>query len=424
MEDGVPQGQRTDAALAVERVYRDERAAIVAGLIRLCGDFPLAEDVVQDAFSRALEAWEQDGIPPNPAGWVTTTARRRAIDVIRRAERFRKKREVVGRLERAENEPANAAVTLPGEDGPQDDRLRLLFTCCHPALSVEAQVALTLRVVGGLTTREIARAFLVADTTMGQRLVRARNKIRDAGIPFRVPAGPSLEARLDAALKVIYLVFNEGYAATEGDRLMRGELCEEAIRLARLLGELMPDEPEPSGLLALLLLHHARRGARVRDGTLVLLDDQDRTLWDRNAITEGSAIVDEALRRGRVGPYQIQAAIAAAHCRAGTPAETDWREISAWYDVLGRVQPTPVVRLNRAVAVAMAGDVERGLALLDTLASEASLDGYHLFHSARADLLRRLGRTADAAEAYRRALRVCSSPVERAFLEGRLSDVG
>ena len=425
MTDGVPQSRQTDATRAVERVYRDERTAIVAGLIRLCGDFSLAEDVVQDAFSRALETWQNEGVPPNPAGWITTTARRRAIDLIRRAERFRKKRDVLARLEGAEEgASSNLAVTLPGEEGPQDDRLRLLFTCCHPALSVEAQVALTLRVVGGLTTREVARAFLVADTTMGQRLVRAKNKIRDAGIPFRVPTGAALQARLDAALKVIYLAFNEGYAATEDDRMIRSELCEEAIRLARLLLELMPDEPEARGLLALLLLHHARRDARVYDGRLVLLEEQDRTLWDGDAIVEGSALLEEALRRGRIGAYQIQAAIAAVHGRARSPDQTDWHQIAAWYDVLGRVQPTPVVRLNGAVAVAMAGDLERGLSLLDDLGGEATLDGYHLYHSARADLLRRAGRGAEAAEAYRRALRVCSSPVERTFLEGRLAEVG
>jgi RNA polymerase sigma-70 factor, ECF subfamily len=378
---------------------------------------------VHDAFSRALDAWDGDGVPPNPAGWIATTARRRAIDVIRRAERFRQKKEALARLDLAEGEPAAAAVALSGEDGPHDDRLRLLFTCCHPALSLEAQIALTLRVVGGLTTREIARAFMIADTTMGQRIVRAKKKIRDAGIPFRVPGGAALESRLDAVLKVIYLVFNEGYAATEHEELIRSGICEEAIRLARLLLELMPDESEVAGLLALLLLHHARRHARMREGRLVLLEDQDRTLWDEDAIAEGSGLVEEALRNGRVGPYQIQAAIAAVHCGAATARATDWRGIVGWYEVLGRILPTPVVRLNGAVAVAMAGEVERGLSLLDELASEPGLDAYHLYHSARADLLRRLERSSDAAEAYRRALRVCSSPVERTFLERRLAEL-
>ena len=314
-------------------------------------------------------------------------------------------------------------VTLPGEDGPQDDRLRLIFTCCHPALATEAQVALTLRVVGGLTTREIARAFTVPDTTMGQRISRAKKKIRDAGIPFRVPAGAALESRLDAVLAVVYLVFNEGYATTEADALIRPELCEEAIRLARLLVGLLPGEPEVRGLLALMLLHHARREARVRDGRPVLLDDQDRSLWDANAIGEGVALVDAALREGRIGVYQIQAAIAMLHCTAASPAETDWKQIAGWYAVLERIHPTPVVRLNRAVAIAMDDGPEAGLAALDALAGEPGLARYHLYHSARADLLRRSGRVAEAADAYTAALRVCANPVEKAWLEERLAEL-
>lgn len=406
-------------ARVVERVYREERAAIVAGLIRLCGDFSLAEDVVQDAFSKALERWPDEGVPPNPAGWVATAARRRAIDTVRRAERFREKAAVLRRLEEAELEMS--PVVLPGEDGPHDDRLRLLFTCCHPALSMEAQVALTLRVAGGLSTREIARAFLVADTTMGQRLSRAKAKIRDAGIPFRVPVGPALEPRLGAVLAVLYLVFNEGHAATESEEMVRRDLCDEAIRLARLVVELMPREPEVRGLLALMLLHHSRRDARVAGGELVLLDDQNRAQWDRAAIDEGTALVEEALRVGRVGPYQIQAAIAALHGQAATPGDTDWPQIVALYTVLLRIHPTPVVRLNRAVAIAMAGDVPGGLAIMDTLGDDGSLDRYHLFHSARADLLQRLGRAAESREAYERALVVCTNPLERGFLKGRLS---
>lgn len=413
------EGAPSVPARVVEQVYREERAAIVAGLIRLCGDFSLAEDVVQDAFSRALERWPDEGVPPNPAGWVATSARRRAIDLVRRAERFREKAAVLRRLEEADLEAS--PVILPGEDGPHDDRLRLLFTCCHPALSVEAQVALTLRVVGGLSTREIARAFIVADTTMGQRLSRAKAKIRDAGIPFRVPVGRALEPRLGAALSVLYLIFNEGYAATESEELVRSDLGNEALRLARLMVELMPREPEARGLLALMLLHHSRRDTRVLDGELVLLEDQDRTGWDHEAIIEGAALVEEALRVGRVGPYQIQAAIAALHAQAATPDDTDWPQIVALYTVLQRIHPTPVVRLNRAVAVAMAGDVPGGLAMIDRLGDEGVLDRYHLFHSARADLLRRLGRTEASRHAYERALAACASPLERRFLERRLA---
>ncbi len=409
-------------ARVVERVYREERAAIVAGLIRLCGDFSLAEDVVQDAFSKALERWPKDGVPPNPAGWVATSARRRAIDLVRRADRFREKAALLRRLGEAEVEAS--PVVLPGEDGPHDDRLRLLFTCCHPALSMEAQVALTLRVVGGLSTREIARAFLVADTTMGQRLVRAKAKIRDAGIPFRVPAGPALEPRLGAVLSVLYLIFNEGYAATESEELVRSDLCTEAVRLARLVVDLMPREPEARGLLALMLLHDSRRDARVAHGEVVLLEDQDRTRWDHAMIDEGAALVEEALRQGRVGPYQIQAAIAALHARAPAPEVTDWPQIVALYTVLERIRPTPIVRLNRAVAIAMAGDIPGGLKMMDALGEDGSLDRYHLFHSARADLLRRLGRTRASGEAYERALAVCSHPVERRFLERRSSEFG
>jgi RNA polymerase sigma-70 factor (ECF subfamily) len=411
------------AAAAVERVYREEHAAILAGLIRLCGDFSTAEDVVHDAFSTALERWEADGVPPNPGGWITTTARRRAIDVIRRGRSFREKREILARFQEAEGPGGEAPVALKGEDAPQDDRLRLLFTCCHPALAPDARIALTLRAVAGLTTREIARAFLVPDTTMGQRLVRAKRKIRDAGIPFRVPAGHALGDRLQSVLTVVYLVFTEGYAATEAEVLVRPELCGEAIRLGRLLTELMPSEQEARGLLALMLLHDARRAARVAGGRLITLEEQDRALWDAEAIVEGTALVEDALARGRVGPYQIQAAIAALHCAADRPEETDWKQIAALYTVLLRLRPSPVARVNHAVAVAMADSPDDGLRLLAELADVPELDRYHPYHAARADLLRRAGRTETAADAYARAIAHCSSPVERSYLERRLAEV-
>jgi RNA polymerase sigma-70 factor, ECF subfamily len=403
----------------LDEVYQTESRRVFATLIRLLGDFDLAEDALHDAFAAALKQWAKDGVPANPRAWLVSTGRFKAIDGIRRRARFDASLATLAAQidDNTENEEEW------DDEGVADDRLRLIFTCCHPALSPEARVALTLREVCGLTTEEIARAFLTAPPTLAQRIVRAKAKIRDARIPYQVPVGAELPERLEAVLQVVYLVFNEGYAASSGESLTRSDLSGEAIRLARLLNELLP-ESEVMGLLGLMLLHESRRAARTSpDGDIILLDDQDRSLWDRRLIAEGKALVERALSARQIGPYTVQAAIAAIHADADTPAATDWAQIVALYDVLAQAHPSPVVELNRAVAVAMRDGPEAGLALIDAILARGDLAEYHLAHSARAELCRRLGRTAEARASFERALSLTRQEPERRFLERRLHEL-
>ncbi len=403
---------------AVDAVYRTESRRVLATLIRLLGDFDLAEEALHDAFGAALEQWPRDGVPANPCAWLVSTGRFKAIDGIRRRARF-------DVLEDADEQIDTAAADAAerDEESVEDDRVRLIFTCCHPALAPDAQVALTLREICGLTTEEIAHAFLLPAPTVAQRIVRAKAKIRDARIPYQVPARTDLPQRLDSVLRVIYLAFNEAYSASSGASLTRHHLSGEAIRLGRLLLDLLP-EPEVMGLLALMLLHESRREARTSpEGDVVLLEDQDRSLWNREQIAEGAALIERALALQRVGPYAIQAAISAVHADAADEAATDWAEIVGLYDVLARITPSPVVELNRAVAVAMRDGPEAGLALVDALLARGDLADYHLAHAARADLCRRLGLAADARAAYERALALTRQDVERRFIERRLAQL-
>jgi RNA polymerase sigma-70 factor (ECF subfamily) len=408
-----------EAQKAAESVFRQESGRITATLIRLSGSFDRAEDAMQEAFASALATWPRAGIPSNPAAWLMTTAHRKLIDQIRREQTARDKEDSVRYEIEAFSTPNELEVGGTDMHLP-DDRLRLIFTCCHPALSREAQVALTLRTLGGLSTPEIAKAFLVPEPTLAQRLVRAKRKIQEAHIPYEVPPADRLPERLASVQAVIYLIFNEGYVAASGDELLRTDLCTEAIRLARVLRELAPNEAENLGLLALMLLHNSRRAARVHEGQLVTLEEQNRSLWDQKEISEGLGLVEQGLRRGPIGPYQLQAAIAALHAEARTAAETDWNQISELYERLLGMHPSPVIALNHAVAIAMSTRLENGLRRIDALGASGELDHYYLFHAARADILRRMARLDEAAEAYRAALTLATNKIEQEFLRRRL----
>jgi len=411
---------RQDVRQFVDELYRTESRRVFATLVRLLGDFDLAEEAMHDAFTSAFVKWREEGIPQNPRAWLVSTGRFKAIDTIRRRVRFDESLgEIVRRLDNDQDQ-----FTSVDLENIEDDRLRLIFTCCHPAIAPNAQVALTLREVCGLRTEEIASAFLTTPPTIAQRIVRGKQKIRDAGIPFEIPTIPQMPQRLDSVLSVIYLVFNEGYSASSGDQVTRRDLSEEAIRLGRLLAQLLPDA-EVIGLLALMLIQESRRAARTSEsGDIVLLEEQDRSLWAQHYIAEGTELVQRALQTRRFGVYTIQAAIAAVHAEAATPEATDWAQIIALYDVLARIEPSPVVALNRAVAVAMRDGPEAGLTLIDAILAEGALADYHLAHAARADLCRRMGNTSDAANAYRRALELVKQEPERRFLEGRLKQIG